>query len=115
MSQCESWSPAGHEPIITAPDPLPVPPPKSRDKPRFWRTLACMILGACLPLDLYAVNLFFIGCPVHRVLDRVILHYVLNLSFALLLAAGAMTLVGIPLHMCRRRAMRARDMLFAGE
>ena len=92
-----------------------MPPPWRHRQPRFWRVVALMTLGACIPLDLYAANLFFIGCPVHRMLNLVILRYLLNVSLALLLAAFAVVLVGVPVRICRRRITRSRDRLFAGE
>jgi hypothetical protein len=81
MKRCLAEGAASYPPAPTAPHPLMVPPPRKR-KSRFWQVLALMVLGVCIPLDLYAVNLFFIGCPVHRVLDAFILRYLLNVSLA---------------------------------
>jgi hypothetical protein len=116
MNHHATISPPGSEPVIAMPELPIVPAPRSRrSSAGFWWTLALMILGVCIPPDLYAVNLFFIGCPVHRVLNTIILRYLLNLSLALAIAAVATALVGIPLHLRHRRVMRARELLFAGE
>jgi hypothetical protein len=96
------------------PDTLAVPPPR-RGKSRIWQVLVLMILGVCTPPDLYAVNLFFIGCPVHRILNVLVLRYLLNVSLVLATAAIATTLVGVPLHLWRNRTVRARRALFGDE
>ena len=114
MKQCMT-EPATESPsALSPPDTLAVPPPRS-GKSRIWQVLVLMVLGVCFPPDLYAVNLFFIRCPLHRILNVLVLRYLLNVSLVLAIAAIATTLVGVPLHLWRNRTMRLRHVLFGDE
>jgi hypothetical protein len=109
-------SAAGQQSERSSREAFAVPKPSQvRRRPRFWQLLTLLALGACVPPDLYAANLFFIGCPLHRVLDALILHYLLNVSLVLVLVALTLTLVAVPLSIWQGRVIRARDALFGDE
>src|SRR5262245_60072352 len=111
MKQCMTEPATNSLSALAPPDTLTVPPPR-RGRSRIWQVLVLMVLGVCFPTDLYEVNLFFIRCPLHRILNVLVLRYLLNVSLVLAIAAIATTLVGVPFHLWRNRTVRARRALF---